>query len=100
MTIKEFSHKHSLVFFWATVVLAVLLILTAVAGENQGRRGEMMRGGYDREGGRMMNRQGGNYNNGNQRQMMDPNNPNQPLINDTPGAQMNASGTVNVPANQ
>lgn len=73
MTIKEFSHKHALVFFWATVVLAVLLVTTS-AGRMHGGRGDMMRGGYER-GGKMM-----------QRQMMDPNNPNQPLINDTPGA--------------
>lgn len=28
MTIKEFSHKHSLVFFWTTVILAILLLIT------------------------------------------------------------------------
>jgi hypothetical protein len=30
MTIKEFSHKHGLVFFWATIVLAVLLLITLI----------------------------------------------------------------------
>ncbi|MBC7981946.1 hypothetical protein H7X65_02610 [Candidatus Parcubacteria bacterium] len=88
MTIKEFSHKHSLVFFWATVVLAVLLLITTCG---QGRDRYMMKGGYER-GGKMMNRQYNNNQSGQQRQMMDPNNPNQPLINDTPGA--GAAGTV------
>jgi len=91
MTIKEFSHKHSLVFFWATIVLAALLICSSI-GRMHGYRGDMMRGGYERDG-RMMERQdnrGGNMQGGQQRQMMDPNNPNQPLINDTP----NAAGTV------
>jgi hypothetical protein len=28
MTIKEFSHKNGLVFFWTTIILAVLLLIT------------------------------------------------------------------------
>ena len=88
MTIKEFSQKHSLVFFWATIVLVVLFLLTTCVG-GRGRY-KMMKGGwnddygYERYDKKMMNN-----NNGQQRQMMDPNNPNQPLINDTP----NAAGT-------
>lgn len=26
MTIKEFSHKHSFIFFWATVISTILLL--------------------------------------------------------------------------
>ncbi len=89
MTIKEFSHKHASVFFWATIVLAVLLIIST-CGRMHGGRGYMkMKSHYGDERG--FNRQGGQMiRGGDQRQMMDPNNPNQPIINDTPGA----AGTV------
>ncbi len=84
MTIKEFSHKHSLVFFWATVVLAALALFTYIASIHRGYGPRMMmRGDYRGHKGDMMMR-------GGQRQMMDYNNPNQPMINDTPGA----AGTV------
>ena len=73
MTIKEFAHKHSLVFFWATIVLVVLFLLTACM-DGRGRHMKI-KGGYERYDKKMINRQ-----------MMDSNNPNQPLINDTPGA--------------
>lgn len=82
MTIKEFSQKHSLVFFWATIILVALFLLTACMG-GKSRHMMMKKGyGYDRYDKKMMYRD--------QRQMMDPNKPNQPLINDTPGA----AGTV------
>ncbi|MBC7981816.1 hypothetical protein H7X65_01950 [Candidatus Parcubacteria bacterium] len=81
MTLKEFSHKHALLFFWATIILAIILLCSSMC-RMHGGRGDMMRGGYDKSG-KMMER-------GGQRQMMNPNNPNQPLINDTPGA----AGTV------
>ncbi len=94
MTIKEFSHKHSLVFFWATVVLAILLLLTTCFGGRgyYGRGYMMMREGYgyDRFDKKMMNNRPGTNIPGAQRQIMNPNYPNQPLINDTP----NTAGTV------
>lgn len=68
MTIKEFSHKHSLVFFWATIVLVVLFLLTACIG-GKGRHMMMKKGyGYDhdRYEKRMMNKSG--Y----EKQMMGP----------------------------
>jgi hypothetical protein len=88
MTIKEFSQKHSLVFFWATIVLVTLFLLTICIGD-KGRH--MMKGGYDYEryDKKMMYKPGMQ---GQQRQMMDTNNPNQPLINDTPSG--GAAGTV------
>lgn len=90
MTIKEFSHKHSLVFFWTTVVLAILLLLTTCFG---GRGGYMiMRDGYgygyDRYDKKMMNNRPDTNIQGGQRQMMGPGQgQGQPLIN-------NAAGTV------
>ncbi len=96
MTIKEFSHKYSLVFFWATIILVVLFLLTACFG-GRGRH-MMMKGGYgyDRYDKKMMN----NKQEG-QRQMMGPNNQNQPLINDTPDAagtfEAGAAANPNVP---
>lgn len=63
MTIKEFSQKHSLVFFWATIILVALFLLT-VCMEGKGRH-MMMKGGYERYDKKMMQRD--------QRQMMDPN---------------------------
>lgn len=92
MTIKEFSQKHSLVFFWATIFLVVLFLLTACVG-GRGRY-TMMRGGwnddygYERYNKKMINRSGNQVQ---QRQMMSPNDTNQPLINNTPGA--GAAGT-------
>lgn len=66
MTIKEFSHKHSLVFFWATIVLALLFVVTAAGRMHGDRYGRMMRDGNEYGGQRMMNRQGG-------QRMMNPN---------------------------
>lgn len=56
MTIKEFSQKHSLVFFWATIVLVVLFLLTTCIG-GKGKH-MMMKGGYgyDRYEKKMMNK--------------------------------------------
>jgi hypothetical protein len=53
MTIKEFSHKHSLVFFWATIVLALLFVVTAAGRRDDYRYGHMMRNGNDYGGQRM-----------------------------------------------
>ena len=32
MTIKEFSNKNGLVFFWSTIILAILLLITMTFG--------------------------------------------------------------------
>lgn len=60
MTIKEFSQKHSLVFFWTTVVLLILNIIMTCGAARFERydydyeRGGMMRGEnrgfYNKEG--------------------------------------------------
>ena len=65
MSIKEFSHKHSLIFFWSTIVLVIILIIITICSErgygprgmmkggyyndhNRYEKGQMMRGGYQR----------------------------------------------------
>ena len=66
MKIKEFAHKHALVFFYTTVVLAIILIVTMIFNicdkgyGFKGKKDMMMRGGYDKginRGDQMMNRQ-------------------------------------------
>jgi hypothetical protein len=89
MTIKEFSQKHSLVFFWATIVLVVLFLLTTCMSCKS--RHMMMKGGdgYDRYDKKMMNKPSTQ---GQQRQMMGPGQGQGYMINNTPGA--GAAGTV------
>lgn len=59
MTIKEFAHKHSLTFFWSTIVLAIIILLVLVSGFNRDRfegRRDFRDRDFDRRGGQMMNR--------------------------------------------
>lgn len=43
MTIKEFSSKHSSTFFWATIILAILLLISLIKLNNNSRYPSMMR---------------------------------------------------------
>lgn len=69
MKIKEFAHKYSLTFFYTTIILAIILIITLVVGLDRDRYGRdrfenrkdmMMKNGYNRDvdrGGQMMRQQ-------------------------------------------
>jgi hypothetical protein len=68
MSIKEFSHKHSLKLFWSTVILLIILIIIGISdgrydrgygprgimrgvyndNSSYGRGDNIMRGGYQR----------------------------------------------------
>ncbi len=39
MTIKELAHKHSLTFFWSTIILAIIILLIFAVS--------LCRGGFD-----------------------------------------------------
>ncbi len=59
MTIKEFAYKHSLTFFWSTIVLAIIILLMLVAGLDRNRfenKRDFGNRDLDRRGGQMMDR--------------------------------------------
>ena len=67
MKIKEFSQKNGLFFFWATIVLAIVLVLVSTCFHSYGFRGNK-RGNDDFANRRnsMMQGQRGGYKNFNQ----------------------------------
>ena len=62
MTIKEFSEKHGIVFFWATIVLVVLNLIMSLGAmrldHRNGGKG-MMKDGYGRYEKMKMDKKGG-----------------------------------------